>query len=418
MLTAEKPVAIAAEPTVLTPPPLAPGAAPRRRLALLLHTLFFVLAATQTAIVPLLPRLDHTYGLSPTSSALLLAAPGLATLAISLPVGLFADRLGAKRMTVAAAVVSAVAALAQAAPSYPLLVSGRLVFGLAFGTIWTTGVAWLSSAHGEAGSPKLGAVATSAAVGMVAGPAIGGILADRMGLAAPFLLVGVLTAALTAWLWRQPGVTGVAHAARHSLAELTRVAPRAPGVVNGACVLAITGAVGGVLQLLVPPALHHAGFSASATGVAFSGSAVIYIAVSAIVVRLGRRVTTLRATALAGLALALSLIPAALSVSALVLVVVLVVSTAPRAVASTVAYPLATDAAACAGLGDGVVIGLLNGTWAMGLVLAPLLAGFVDQAAGPQMAFLSTLIPGLLAAAWLLGRPGRLVAVQPAVAAV
>lgn len=410
--------AFAAPTDRATSAPASPGGSGQRRLALLLHTLFFVLAATQTAIVPLLPRLSHTYGLSPTSSAMLLAAPGLATLAISLPVGLFADRLGAKRMTVAAAVVAALAALAQAAPSYPLLMGGRLVFGLAFGTIWTTGVAWLSSAHGEAGSPKLGAVATSAAVGMVAGPAIGGILADRMGLAAPFLLVGVLTAGLTAWLWRQPGVAGVAHATRQSLSELTRVAPRAPGVVNGACVLAITGAVGGVIQLLLPPALHRAGFSASATGVAFSGAAVVYIAVSAIVVRLGRRVTTLRATALAGLILALALLPAALSANALVLLVVLVVSTGPRAVASTVAYPLATDAAACAGLGDGVVIGLLNGTWAMGLVLAPLLAGFVDQAAGPQMAFLSTLVPGVLAAGWLLVRPGRRVATaQPAVAA-
>lgn len=376
-------------------------------LAALLHGLFFVLAATQTAIVPLLPRLSHAYALTPTTGALLLAAPGLATLAISLPAGLFADRLGARRLTVGATVVAALAAVAQAVPSYPMLVAGRLAFGLAFGMIWTTGVSWLSSVQGEAGSPKLGAVATSAAVGMAAGPALGGIVGDQLGVAAPFALVGGLAAVLAGVLWRQPGAPRVPTLARDAVAQLTRHAPRSPGVVNGACVLAITGAVGGVTQLLIPLALHQAGFSASATGIAFSASAVIYIVVSALVVRLGRRVTTQRATALAGLALALALLPAALSASTVVLIAVLVVSTAPRAVASTVAYPVATDAAALAGLGDGVVIGLLNGTWAMGLVLAPLLAGFVDQAVGPRTAFATTVVPGVLAATWLLVRRPR-----------
>jgi MFS family permease len=76
----------------------------------------------------------------------------------------------------------------------------------------------------------------------------------------------------------------------------------------------------------------------------------------------------------------------------------LVLSTAPRAVVSTVSYPLATDSAAQAELGDGVVIGLLNGTWAAGLVLAPLLAGALDQSAGPGAAYLAAIVPGVLVA--------------------
>jgi len=75
----------------------------------------------------------------------------------------------------------------------------------------------------------------------------------------------------------------------------------------------------------------------------------------------------------------------------------LLLSTAPRAVVSTVAYPLATESAAQAELGGGVVIGTLNGIWAAGLVLAPLLAGALDQIAGPGPAYLAAIIPGLLA---------------------
>lgn len=375
-------------------------------LAPLLHALFFVAAATQSAIVPLLPRLSHAYGLSPSAGALLLAAPGLATLAVSMPAGALADRLGARRVTLAATILMAIAATAQAAPSYVLLMVGRLAFGLAFGIVWTSGVAWMSGSHGESGSPRLGAVATSAAVGMVAGPAIGGVLADQFGLSIPFLVVATLAGVLAGALKGQPDAAD--HAANDardtSLRSLTRRAPRQPGVVTGAAVLAISGAVSGVTQLLVPLELHRAGFSAGATGVAFSAAAGVYIVVSALVVRLGRRATTVVSAALAGLTLSLSLLPATVSSSAAILVAVLVTSTAPRAVVSTIAYPLATDSAARGGLADGLVIGLLNGTWAGGLVLAPLFAGAVDQAAGPAPAYLIAVVPGVLGAMWLLRR--------------
>ena len=75
----------------------------------------------------------------------------------------------------------------------------------------------------------------------------------------------------------------------------------------------------------------------------------------------------------------------------------LLLTTTPRAVVSTVAYPLATESAARADLGDGLVIGMLNGTWATGLVLAPLLAGALDQIAGPGVAYLAAIVPGVLA---------------------
>ena len=369
---------------------------------MLLHALLFVAAATQTAIVPLLPRLGRAYGLSPAATALLLAAPGLATLAISMPAGVFADRLGAKRVTVAAAALLCLAALTQALPSYPALVAGRLAFGLAYGTIWTTGVAWLSGTQPESGSPRLGAVATSAAVGMVAGPAIGGVAADQLGIAAPFVFVGGLAGLLTVLLWRQPPPEGAARVARESLRQMTHVAPRQPGVLGGACALAIVGAVGGVTQLLIPLQLHEAGISASGTGVAFSAAAGVYILISATVVRLGQRIRSVRAAALAATMLTLSLLPASIDASTAVLVVVLLASTVPRAMVGTIAYPLATGSAAEADLGHGAVIGLLNGTWALGLVIAPLLAGAVDQLAGPGAAYLATLVPAALAALWLL----------------
>lgn len=378
----------------------------RPQLTPLLHALFFIAAATQSAIVPLLPRIGRAYDLSPAATGLLLAAPGLATLAVSMPAGMVADRLGARRVTIAATALMCLAALAQAAPSYPALVVGRLAFGLAYGILWTTGVAWMSRSHGESGSPKLGAVATSAAVGMVAGPGIGGLIADQFGLTSPFLVVSMLAAILALALWRQPpaSMPSPSDAREESLRSFVRVAPRQPGLVGGALALAIAGVVGGVTQLLVPLQLHQAGFSSGATGVAFSAAAGVYIAVSAIVVRAGRRATTVRSAALAALALSLSVLPAVFGADTAWLIGVLLLSTAPRAVVSTISYPLATKSAASAALGDGIVIGLLNGTWAIGLLLAPLVAGMIDQLAGPQLAYLTAVVPGSIVGLWLLAR--------------
>ena len=50
----------------------------------LLYSLFLVAGIAQAAIVPLLPRLSAHYALSASQAALLLALPGLATLAVSL----------------------------------------------------------------------------------------------------------------------------------------------------------------------------------------------------------------------------------------------------------------------------------------------------------------------------------------------
>ena len=383
------------------------GACSCARLTRFLHALFFVAAAAQSAIVPLLPRLSHAYDLSPSGAAFLLAAPGLATLAVSMPAGALVDRLGARRVTIAATALLSVSSLAQAAPSYPLLITGRLAFGLAFGVVWTSGVVWISNAHREAGSPRIGSVVTSGAVGMVAGPAIGGVLGDLLGLPAPFLIVSVLATGLAfclAWQSEAPG--RAATRKQNSLRALVRNVPSHPGVLAGAAVITISGSVGGITQLLVPLQLHAAGFSASATGLVFSSAAGVYISASALVVRLGRRATTVRWAALAAFLLALALLPATLASGAGAVIAALIVSTAPRAAVSTVSYPLATASAARGGLADGLVVGFLNATWAAGLVVAPLLAGAVDQAAGPSTAYLVAIVPGAIGALWLLARGG------------
>src|SRR4051794_14219352 len=132
-------MAMSSTPPDDSAPTLAPG-----RLAGLLYALVFIAAVAQTELVPLLPQLAAADGLSTATTAALIAAPGAATFAVALPAGVFADRFGARRMTLAAGVLLAVGAFAQALPGVAPLLARRLGFGLAYGVVWATGGAWIA----------------------------------------------------------------------------------------------------------------------------------------------------------------------------------------------------------------------------------------------------------------------------------
>ena len=421
-----------------------------------IYGLFLVAGIAQAAIVPLLPRLSSQYGLSPSETGLLLALPGLATLAVSVPAGVAADRLGARRCTVLAGAVLCMACVAEAAPSLALLLVGRALFGVAYGVVWTTGVAWLAELDTGGGS-RIGPSVTCASVGMMLGPAIGGVLAGAGATGLPFLLIAIVAAivmvpltiggarAATA-VGAAPGhdagtaadeVAELAHAIGYSeTAELAasigygdpvpygggraralRSAVRRPGVIAAIGALVVSGAVSSVSQLLISGGLHHDGLSTGRIGLAFSAAAISYIAVSIAVVRLGVRVHTLRFNAMATAALAVVLVPGLVSGSASVLIVTLMVTSMPRAAVSTISYSLASAGSGPNGgvrdsAADGSVFGVVNGAWAGSMVLAPLLAGALEQHGGAQVGFLAVIVPALVIAIGLLMRSRR-----PAVAA-
>jgi MFS family permease len=430
-----------------------------KKLLWSIYGLFFVAGIAQAAIVPLLPRLSAEHGLSASETGLLLALPGLATLAVSMPAGVAADRLGARRCTLLAGVVLCVSCLAQAAPSLPSLLVGRLLFGIAYGVLWTTGVAWLAELDTEPGGSRIGPSVTCASVGMMVGPAVGGLVAGAGATGLPFLLIAIASAVVMVPLTIagaraaavSRGPAGDRDAAADEAAELTRavgysesvelasslgygepvpygaerspmrMALRRPGVVAAMGALIVSGAVSSVSQLLISGSLQHDGLSSGRIGLAFSLAAVSYIAVSLAVVRLGARVRTLRFNALATAVMAVVLVPGLVSGSATVLIATLMVASMPRAVVSTISYSLASAGSeANGGTGDrtpdssadGSVFGAINGAWAGSLVLAPLLAGALEEHGGAQVGYLAVIVPAVMIAIGLLmrARPRAIVA--------
>lgn len=377
------------------------------RLGALLYVLFALAAVAQSMVIPLLPRLGRAYGLSPSEAALLVALPSLGTLAVSIPAGVLADRHGPRRVTIAAGALLFCSTAIEALPSLTCLLLGRLGVGLSFGIVWTTGVAWLSQAQSDGGSPRIGALVTSSAVGLVTGPAVGGVFAQVAGLAAPFALIGGLLGAVFALLCTAPAPCKRQAAEPLAVRRIVRTISEQPGVLAGAAALGVAGAVTGAVQLLIPTALHRHGISSGGIGLAFSLTAGLYIVVSGLVLRQGHRLITRKITTTGALALALSPLPAVTSTQPAALIAALMLCTIPRALVSTIAYPLATGDGARAGIRDGAVLGVMNSIWAGGMVVAPLLAGAVDQAAGPRSAYLVAIVPCVLVSVWLLARDRR-----------
>ncbi len=364
---------------------IAPAAGPGRRVAALVYAVVLVSSSLQVGIAPVLPSYTRRFHLSGTGTGLLLSMTALATFCVALPAGRLTDRLGARRLTLLAGWLMAVAACTQGlAPSYGALLASRLGFGFGYGIAWTAGLAWLDEV--AAGPSALGGAVAASGVGGVAGPALTGFLAARWGLATPFVVTGVALATVTLALTAAPGSRpAVRRAAVRTGAQLAALLGR-PGTV--AAVVA-AGVAASVSSLLVPLELHRARISTGGIGLVFALSGVVFVAASAAVSTAGRRVVRARTAFVAMGVLVAILTVAAASTAVAAVVATLCAVTASRAVLWSVAYPLAAAESrrVGAGAGVGVATGLLNLAWAATAVACPIAAGALFGHVGARRAF-------------------------------
>ncbi len=103
----------------------------------------------------------------------------------------------------AATIVCGVACVAQGvlSDSDVALIVCRIVFGLGFAFIWTSGITWLTEAAGIEHRARMLAITMAlAGISSFLGPGFAGLLAERAGPGLPFTLAGLALLALAVGL--------------------------------------------------------------------------------------------------------------------------------------------------------------------------------------------------------------------------
>lgn len=379
-----------------------------RRSVIPIYGLFLLETLVWIAIVPLAPTFAAQLALTGLETGMILAAASLAALAVALPLGLLADRVGARRVTIASACLFTLATLGQGlAGDFWSLLGARAVFGVAFGALWGAGASWLSnSLSDERRAGALAAATTVAGLGFTAGPVVAGVLADRFDTGTPFVVLAAAAAVVTlALVVATPVAT--ADVMRQPLREVVGLVRRDELVLAGIAIIVLIGLVGGGVNLLIPLQLDENGVSAAEIGLLFSVASAVYTLVSAVVARLGARAATLRVGGVAALLVGMTIVLVFVSGSTLAAVAFVLLRAPPWSTMDTIIYPLAAAGAHRSELGRGSVMGLVMLSWAAASTVGPVLAGAIADTAGERAAYAVMIVLCTVIGAWLLRAGAR-----------
>jgi predicted MFS family arabinose efflux permease len=158
--------------------------------------LVFCAMAANFTPTPLYPRYQAVWSLSASQVSLVFSAYAVGVLAVLVTLGGLSDRIGRlPTLRGAAGLVLLSLVVLAAAPTYEVLLAGRLIQGLGTGVVASAGAAAMLDFHPKgvrAGSFQFTLVISS---GIALGPALAGLVASELPnpLVTPYVVVGLLT---------------------------------------------------------------------------------------------------------------------------------------------------------------------------------------------------------------------------------
>jgi EmrB/QacA subfamily drug resistance transporter len=162
----------------------------------------FLVPFTGSSITVALPAMAAQFHTSAVTLGWITSAYIIAAAVFIVPFGRYADIVGRKKIFLGGILVFSIASLACAfAPSEEILIVFRFLQGIGGAMLFSTSVAIVTQVYGpgERGA-ALGITIATVYAGLSIGPFLGGILTDRFGWPAIFLVnvpIGLLTIALT-----------------------------------------------------------------------------------------------------------------------------------------------------------------------------------------------------------------------------
>ena len=376
-----------------------------------------VIMLGQGVIAPVLPLYAKDFGVSTTMIGASISVFGLARILFNLPAGLLSDRLGRRLLLVGGPIITAAGSFlsAFAGDIWSLLVF-RFIAGIGSAAFMTAGITLVADiSTPENRERMLSLHLGSLLIGVSIGPAVGGLTAELINLRAPFILVGVLSAACALWALRvmpethRRGVTAdaVQQEAGEIEVEVTTSAPSAPVSIRS-----LAGNMGLILISLVTFSIFFTrtgarqtvlplsgnedfGLSAGLLGLIFAMMALINLAMivpsGAWADRFGRKRVIVPSALLAAGALGLFAVTDSIVVF-LIAAVLLALGTGISGPAPA-AYAADVIPAQARGMG----MGLFRTYSDIGFVVGPLLLGWIVDATGGfgwALAFNAALMAG------------------------
>jgi len=331
--------------------------------------------------VPILPDLATRFNASPTMIGLLFASFGVTLLTLSVPMGMLSDRIGRKGPMMFGLALLAMSTLAFAyADTLPMLFAARLVQGAADGMTWIVGFAMIADLYGpEERGRAMGLAMAGSSLGIIIGPVLGGWLYQIGGIRLPFLIVAAMAViVLIVFAVVAPRTKGSG-----ASAPLRRVLTHRPIAITALVVIAGSGTIA-MLEPVIPLVMRaRLGLGPAAIGTLFGIAAVASTTMHPIYGRLsdrygGRRLMMI---GLIGSAFVLPLLNFATDFRSAAFAMVPMWIVFSMIITPSLMYM--AEAASIAGFeAYGVVYGVYNMAWAVGLMVAPALGGFVLERAG------------------------------------
>ncbi|MGH2723414.1 MAG: MFS transporter [Actinomycetota bacterium] len=375
-------------------------------------------------VAPILPLFARSFGVTYIAAGLLISAFAFARLVAGPVAGPLVDRFGERTSAATGvAIVGASSLLTGLAPTFPLAVTFRGVGGVGSALLLTSLISYLMKVVPKDRMGRtLGLYYGAFNAGVIAGGPIGGLIADRLGLASPlFFYAGLLFVAgiLFLWLVRDPGSRSP-HLPGGPRDRETATASRAVRdlfkvrafVTTISLNFAYLWMVAAVFQTLVPLfGQDELGMSPAAIGVVFSVALAIELLVlypaGRTADRAGRRLVVILAMA------ALTISVAALGVASnpLVLAGLMAAVGVASGYAGVVPGAMLSDVAPRER--SGTAVGIFRFAGDLGFTLAPLVAGSAASAFGFRPAFLVVALPVGLALVLAVGTPETLLRTGP-----
>ena len=347
----------------------------------------FVDASLYLAVIPLLPHYVERFGLSTLGAGVVVAAYPVTVPLVSLGCIVLVPRVGAKRITLVSAALMSVATVIFAwAPNATVLVSARLVQGLASGSIWTGSMAWVTdnAPPGRRGRES-GIVMGMLSAGSVAGPAVGALAAWAgqalaFGLVAGVSLLGVVLTALAP--------SGRLDGTPIQLGPALAAAIRQSAMRAALALTLIDLLTFGAVDVLVPLHLGAGGTSVGVIAAALGAGAALGAVTGPIAGRMVDRIGAQQVGLVTAACIVVIPVVLALRPPTSVQLAILVIGGPLFALVGSAIFPLSSSGADAAGVAHVAATGLMGVVWAGGFTVVPVLAGAIAQSASTTVAYL------------------------------